>query len=113
MVEANQTVLLLLDDGSGTPVGLCYYNIGTGYACGGEYIWINCVYVRERYRGHGYGAAFLDRVEADAHSREAKLIICARDTENLASDRLFARCEFEQEHQIVITKNEERLTRRR
>ena len=109
MVGADQTVLLLLDDENGTSVGVCYYNKGTGYSCGGEYIWINCVYVRGGYRREGYGAALLDRVEADAHEREVELIICARDIENLDSDRLFAKCDFEQEHQVVITKRKGRL----
>ena len=112
MVKADQTVLLLLDDEIGTPVGVCYYNIGTGYSCGGESIWINCVYVREEYRRDGYGAALLDRVEADANRREAKLIICARDIKNLDSARLFTKCGFEQEHQVVTTKTKDQLTSR-
>jgi len=107
MVAADQTVILLQSDENDSPVGICYYNLGTGYACGGEYLWINCVYVRKAFQGKGYGTAFLNRVQTDAHERNATLIMSTRDQENLASDRLFSKNNFEQEHQVIITKNRE------
>lgn len=106
MVEAPQTVLLMMTGGDECPIGLCYYNRGTGYACGGDYIWINGVYVREEFRGRGFGPAILRYVENDALERGAKLIITTRDLDNQKSKRIFEKESFVQTEQIVMTKED-------
>lgn len=106
MVEAPQTVILMMAGENDTPIGLCYYNRGTGYSCGGEYLWINGVYIREQFRGREYGPAFLRYVENDAAESGAKLIVSSRDLDNRNSGRMFEKRSFLQNDQVSIKKED-------
>ena len=54
MVATSNTVVLLCQDDSGVGIGISYFNFGSGYSCGGRYLWINCIYIRSGFRQQGW-----------------------------------------------------------
>ena len=55
MVANEATTLLMIVADDGSAAGISYGNWGTGYSCGGRYLWLNCVYIRECHQRRGYG----------------------------------------------------------
>ncbi len=104
MVLEPSTEMLIVYNGEGCPVGSSYYNYGSGYSCGGRYLWLNGIYIREKYQKNGYGTKLLGHIEAIGRSKGIKLFICSRHNENDGSRRLFAKSSFEQESQMIMTK---------
>ena len=90
------TVVMLVEDAEGNPIGMSYGNYGTGYSCGGVYFWLNGIYIREAAQQRGYGLRLLEHMIEDGKRRGMTLFICSRAPENDASRRLFQRAGFEQ-----------------
>jgi GNAT superfamily N-acetyltransferase len=100
--SAAQTYIAI--DEEGLPAGMTYFNRGSGIACGGDYIWINAVYVHESYRKTGCGKALMDAVENHARSTSCTILICCRDIDNSSSEKLFEKLGFNQEDSILMQK---------
>lgn len=98
------TRVVKVEDPIGKAAGMSYYNFGTGYSCGGVYLWLNGIYIRPKYQKKGYGEDLIRFIEADAKAEGAKLFICGRAPENEASRNLFARMGFKQNDGVVMTK---------
>jgi len=86
------------------PVGLSYFNIGSGYACGGVYLWINCLYVDENHRGKGLGSFLLSSIEEFGLSKGARLIMSTRDRDNVLSEAVFSKLDYSEELNPIISK---------
>ena len=104
MVATSNTLVLLCQDDSGVGVGISYFNFGSGYSCGGRYLWINCIYIRSGFRQQGDGTRMLEAIEQEGRRRGITLMVCSRDRENAGSRQLLARAGFRQEDQVVATK---------
>lgn len=94
MVTTAQTTFLLVQDGDGTAIGMSYYNFGTGYACGGLYLWLNGIYIRPEYQKRGYGSRLLEYMVEDGRHQGMTLFLCSRHPANMASHNLFRRAGF-------------------
>lgn len=104
MVKPNSPTHLLIGHHEQTPVGMVYFNEGTGYSCGGDYIWVNSMYIVEGARSKGLGSAFLQYIEDWATERAVTLIVSSRDTENAHSGAMFERMGYEQSENVWIAK---------
>ncbi len=100
----NYTHYVLALDKHETPVGISYFNEGTGYSCGGGYIWINGIYVSPEAQKQGIASAILQHIENQAKAKKYTLIICSRHSENRASEKLFKKAGFEQNTGITMEK---------
>ena len=64
MIKPNSPTHLLVGiNDQSKSVGMTYFNEGTGYSCGGDYLWMNSIYVRPEEQLNGYGLSFLSYVE--------------------------------------------------
>ncbi len=98
------TVLLIALDEDGNAIGVSYYNFGSGYSCGGKYLWLNCIYIRSNWKKKGYGLRLLRHIEEDGRQEGIKLFTCGRDVGNEASMRLFESAGFQQTENMIMTK---------
>lgn len=94
---------LALDD-DGVPVAMCYFNVGAGMACGGDYVWLNGIHVAEDARKRRHGSELLGRLEAWARERGYVLLVSSRHQWNEASGALFAKHGFDQRESVFIDK---------
>jgi len=90
------THILIGLDNEEKAVCMTYYNEGTGYSCGGGYIWMNGIFVKHGEQQKGYGSTLLKYVEDWAAQRDFKLFVSSRDVNNEKSEKLFAKNGFEQ-----------------
>lgn len=106
MVKPNSPTHLLIGyNNQQTPVGMVYFNEGTGYSCGGDYIWINSMYIVEGERSKGLGSAFLQHIEDWAAEKGGvTLLVSSRDTKNAHSGAMFERMGYEQSENVWIAK---------
>jgi len=105
MIRANSPTHLLIGlDNYEKAVGMTYFNEGTGYSCGGDYIWMNSIYVKPEEQQKGYGSLLLKYVENWATQKGFKLFVCSRHVHNEKSEKLFAKNGFEQSNNISIEK---------
>jgi len=105
MIRANSPTHLLIGlDDEEKAVCMTYFNEGTGYSCGGDYVWMNGIYVKPEEQQKGYGSALLKYVENWATEREFKLFVSSRDVYNEKSEKLFAKNGFKQSNNISINK---------
>lgn len=98
------THLLVVLDEREKAIGMTYFNEGTGYSCGGDYVWLNCIYVSTAKQKKGYGSALLGYVETWAKQRRVTLIVSSRDVDNEKSRKLFHKNSFKQSENISINK---------
>ena len=98
------THLLIVLNEDKQAVGTAYFNTGTGYSCGGEYLWLNGIYIRTEERQKGYGAALIEYIEQWAKDRRYKLFMSSRDLDNEPSRKLFEQAGFKQSSNISINK---------
>lgn len=75
-------------------IGVCFFNICAGVQSGGNYIWINEIYVESEYRGQGYGTAMLEYVEELGNKYNCKYIAAQTGRSNKSSQKLFAKSGF-------------------
>jgi len=105
MIRATSpTRLLIAINQNNDTVGMTYFNIGTGYSCGGDYLWMNSIYIKPSEQQKGYGSALINYAENWAKERGFTLFVSSRDVLNKKSEKLFARNGFEQSNNISINK---------
>jgi len=105
MIRADSpTHLLIILNEANKQVGFTYFNEGTGYSCGGNYIWMNGIYITPKEQQKGFGLTLLKYVEDWARVRDYNLLVCSRHVNNEKSKKLFAKANFEQTENISIDK---------
>lgn len=102
--ENSPTHLLIALNDDNQAVGMTYFNVGTGYSCGGDYVWLNSIYIKPSEQQKGYGSSILKYVENWATKNGFTLLVSSRDVDNEKSEKLFAKNGFEQEKNISINK---------
>lgn len=105
MIKVNSPTHLLAGiDDDDKMVGMAYFNEGTGYSCGGDYLWLNSIYIRPEEQKKGYGLAIINYIENWGKARGVRLFVSSRDIGNEKSKRLFEKGQFEQSENISINK---------
>lgn len=104
LMAGNEATGLLLVTEQNAPVGISYFNLGTGYSCGGYYLWLNGIYIRSEYQQQGFGTRLVQHIESLGRAKGITLFITSRHLENEASKGLFARSAFEQNEMMIMTK---------
>jgi len=105
MLKPNSpTHLLVAVNDLGKSVGTTYFNKGTGYSCGGDYLWLNSIYVRPEEQQKGYGLTLLKHVEEWASQKGFTLFVSSREVENEKSKKLFDKASFTQSNNVSMNK---------
>lgn len=105
MIKPNSPTHLLLGlSEQQRAIGMVYFNEGTGYSCGGDYVWINSMFIVAKERSKGHGSTFLKHIEDWATKKEVTLLVSSRGTHNAHSGKMFENMGFEQSENVSITK---------
>jgi len=105
MIRDNSPTHVLIGlDNEEKAVCMTYFNEGTGYSCGGDYVWMNGIYVKPEEQQKGYGSTLLKHVENWATQKDFKLFVSSRHVHNEKSKKLFEKNGFEQSDNISIDK---------
>ena len=96
--------IFVLENENKQIVGFCYLNIGCGLQSGGDYIWLNGIYIIPEFRKKNYASFLLQYLQDWAKKRGCVYFCCVRDTDNFLSKALFERNGFEQDDSIWIQK---------
>ncbi len=104
MIRQNSPTHILLVLEEEEAVGMTYFNEGTGYSCGGNYVWLNSIYVKPEAQKKGYGSALLSYVETWAKGKGVTLFVSSRDVDNEKSRTLFQKNGFKQSENISMNK---------
>ena len=92
-LESRAHVFLAINENNET-VGLCFLNVCSGIQSGGDYVWINEIYIREKERGKGYAKVLLKHIEEWAKTKGCKYLAGQTGIENIASQRLFVKAVY-------------------
>ncbi len=85
-------------------IGMVYFNVGTGYSCGGDYV-CNSMFIVKEERSKGRGTAFLAYIEDWANNKGGvTLLVSSRDITNVHSEKLFKKMGYQQSENIWIAK---------
>lgn len=72
------------------------------YYVGEETVRIYTLYIKEEYRGKGYGTWCIDYIKVDGKSKRAKIITIGVYLTNKAAERLYSKLGFEPYHQTMV-----------
>lgn len=86
--EGTRTVLFVMEDDSG-PLGFSFCNICSGLESGGDYLWINEIFIQPPFRGKGLASILLGHMADWAKQAEMNFMSCVTDKTNAASQQLF------------------------
>lgn len=89
-LQANKrayALMLLTDDNQA--LGICFFNVCSGIQSGGDYIWLNEIFIDEPYREKGCATYFLNYLEDWAKQHNCVAISAVTWDENKASQSLF------------------------
>jgi ribosomal protein S18 acetylase RimI-like enzyme len=67
-----------------------------------ETVSISTLYVKEEYRGQGYGTWCIDYIKAEGKSKRAKIITIGVYLSKVAAERLYSKLGFEPYHQAMV-----------
>ena len=67
-----------------------------------ETVSISTLYIKEEYRGKGYGTWCIDYIKVDGKSKRAKIITIGVYLTNKAAERLYSKLGFEPYHQAMV-----------
>ena len=85
-------------------LGFAFFNICSGLESGGDYIWINEIYVLPEFRSKGVGASLLSEIESYARENNLKCLLGVTWEENISSKTMFRKMNFSVENTVWISK---------
>lgn len=86
------------------PVAFAFGNIGVGLQSGGDYFWLNELYVEADYRRQGYATVLLARVGKWLKEKGIHYIACVTGRQNTSAQRLYQKNGFETEELVWVEK---------
>ena len=105
MINENKaTHIMAISNNEKQLVGVTYFNVGSGYSSGGDYLWMNGICINHDCQNQGFGMALLNYVIDWAKKKDINHFISSRDPDNSISEKLFNRAGFVQSQNIWIKK---------
>ena len=87
--------IFLLENENRKAIGCCFCNLCVGIESGGNYLWINEIYVVPHESGKGNGRLLLEYVADWAKQHHCRYMMAQTWPKNEASQKLFENCGFE------------------
>lgn len=97
LLAADDCEYLLASDDTGAPGGICQLRFRYGVWYGAYDCWLEDLFVRERSRGHGLGAALVEAALARARARGCARVELDTEASNEAALALYRRFGFDAE----------------
>ena len=84
----------LFENEDGGAVGFAIITLGYSSEAGGRCVWIEDIYLKEEYRGLGFGKAFIEGIKKE-YSGVAKRVRLEVEKDNFRAVSLYKKCGFE------------------
>ncbi|MBN2794289.1 MAG: GNAT family N-acetyltransferase [Clostridia bacterium] len=101
--DQTRTVLFLLTE-KDQYQGFSFCNISTGLESGGDYLWMNELYVHEEHRRKSIGSQLVEHMERWCEENEIKNFLCMTSKENKEAQVFYEKKGFGLEEVIWVSK---------
>jgi GNAT superfamily N-acetyltransferase len=85
-------------------IGFAFGNVGSGLESGGDYFWINELYIEEKSRNQGIASKILLFIEEWAKENKIKHIACITGNKNIKAQGLYKKNKYEVSSVVWIDK---------
>jgi GNAT superfamily N-acetyltransferase len=102
MKPTSLAVFFVAYDDARKAIGFAYGNVCCGLECGGDYFWLNELYVSEDHRKTGLGTALLDYARDWAVGQECVYMALVTHPRNTKAQALYAENGFELENLVWV-----------
>ncbi|MBB6480167.1 GNAT family N-acetyltransferase [Spirochaeta isovalerica] len=102
--ESSRAVLFLKSDTGGKPEAFAFANICSGLESGGDYLWINELYVDELLRNRGVATEILNFIDSWCRENDLVYIACSSGLKNDAALSLYRKNGFVTSETIWVDK---------
>ncbi|MGL1893673.1 MAG: GNAT family N-acetyltransferase [Spirochaetaceae bacterium] len=86
-------------------IGFVFCNINSGLESGGDYIWINELFIDEDYRKCGYGNKLISYVELWCKSNNLVYMACSTGENNKVAQHFYTKLGYELSKTIWVDKS--------
>jgi ribosomal protein S18 acetylase RimI-like enzyme len=100
----NRAMLFAGYDAGGIPVAFAFGNLGVGFEAGGDYFWLNELYVDINCRRQGCAGEMLSFIEKWLKDKEINYIACVTGRENAAAQNMYKNNGFDLNAVIWVDK---------
>jgi GNAT superfamily N-acetyltransferase len=101
----NRAAIFVGYDVNSIPVAFAFGNVSVGLEAGGDYFWLNELYVDASCRRNGYAASLLLFVENWLKDEGINYIACVTGKENIAAQNMYQKKGFELNTIIWVDKS--------
>jgi ribosomal protein S18 acetylase RimI-like enzyme len=102
---ASRAVLFVGYDSKNIPVVFAFGNVGVGFEAGGDYFWLNELYVDISCRRYGYASALLSFAEKWLKDKGINYIACITGNDNIAAQNMYQKKGFDLSTIIWVDKS--------
>jgi len=85
--------------------GFAFFNLASGLESGGDYIWINELFVSPEYRRQGIAKALLEAIESFAKDNSVKYLALSTSTNNANARKLYQELGFDADLTLWVDKS--------
>lgn len=104
MKEGSRSVFFVVYEEDDIAIGFVYGNICCGLETGGDYFWLNELYVSVEHRKHGLGAELLEYVQTWSKAQGCAYLALVTHPTNKKAQALYQDLGFELESLIWVDK---------
>lgn len=100
----SRSVLFALEK-QDTEIGFAFCNICSGLESGGDYLWMNEIYIHKEHRKQGHGKELLSFIEKWSKEQNLKSLLCVTGTENLNAREFYKSSGYDISQAIWVSKS--------
>lgn len=85
----SRSVLFLMKDEADIAIGFSFGNICSGLESGGDYLWLNELFISECYRNKGLGKTLVTFIETWCLEKDIRYISCSTGVKNVKAQTFY------------------------
>lgn len=101
----SRSILFLLKDEYNIGIGFSFGNIGSGLESGGDYIWLNELFISKNYRNNGLGKKLVTFIENWCVKQNICYISCSTGVKNVKAQNFYSNMEYDLSDTIWVDKS--------
>ncbi len=103
--DKSRSVLFLINGNDNNPIGFSFVNVCSGLESGGDYIWINELFIRGNNRKKGLGRKIIKFIENWCSDEGIRYISLATGTTNLNAQKFYKNIGYDVSEAIWVDKS--------
>ncbi len=105
LTSKSRSVLFLLQAEDDKDIGFAFCNINSGLESGGDYIWINELYISDEYRALGFGKKIISYIESWCKEHNLVYIACSTGEQNSVAQNFYKKLGYHISKTIWVDKS--------